>query len=165
MPFIDKYGQGIGDKSPTLPEQLNDIRQRAVALLARREHAYFELKLKLVAKGFDVELIAVVLDKLVSEQLLSDYRFAENYVRYRVGKGYGPFRIRSELQERRVDERIISEYLAGDWGWFELAAEVKRRRFGITPPVDTAMCAKQQRFLQYRGFTSEQINAALRQED
>jgi regulatory protein len=38
---------------------------------------------------------------------------------------------------------------------------VRRRKFGSSPPQSLAERAKQARFLQYRGFTSDQIRAAL----
>ena len=42
-----------------------------------------------------------------------------------------------------------------------VAREARRRRFGVSPPGDYAGRARQARFLQYRGFTHEQIRAAL----
>ena len=45
--------------------------------------------------------------------------------------------------------------------WAALAREVRRRRFGLSPPGDYAERARQARFLQYRGFSNEQIRAAL----
>jgi len=38
---------------------------------------------------------------------------------------------------------------------------VRRKRFGAEPPRDFHERAKQARFLQYRGFTSDQVRAAL----
>jgi regulatory protein len=48
---------------------------------------------------------------------------------------------------------------AADWG--RAAREARRRKFGASPPADYRERAKQARFLQYRGFSSEQIRAAL----
>ena len=105
------------------------------------------------------------MSQLEVENLLSDQRFTECYIRSRANKGYGPYRISMELRERRVDERIVNELLYQDWDWYERAVEVRRKRFGIEPITDLKTQVKQQRFLQYRGFSSEQINVAVRQND
>ena len=165
LPPIDENDRLDADKSEQRLEQLGDIRRQAVALLARREHAHFELMRKLSAKGFEDALIETVLNELSSEQLLSEHRFANEFVRSRAAKGYGPNRIRSELQARRVDEVIIEAYLQSDWDWFEQAVRVNEKRFGDKAVSDVKIRAKQYRFLQYRGFSPEQISAALRQKD
>ena len=147
-------------------DQSKTIRHKAIELLARREHSYFELSRKLMARYAEESLIDQLLCDLQQEGLLSDSRFAECFVRSRYNKGHGPYRIRMELQERRVDEAIINDYLRSDeWDWFDLAIKVRRKRFGDEPEMDVKQRAKQQRFLQYRGFSTEQINAAMRHQE
>ncbi|VAW83757.1 Regulatory protein RecX [hydrothermal vent metagenome] len=148
-----------------MPQQLVKLRQHAILLLTRREHARFELTNKLLAKGYELPQVDQILDQLEAENLLSDKRFAECYIRSRASKGYGPYRISMELRERRIDEQVVNEFLYHDWDWYERAVEVRRKRFGIEPVADLKARAKQQRFLQYRGFSSEQINVAMRQND
>ncbi len=147
------------------PPQWAEVYQHAMLLLARREHARFELAVKLAAKGFEPLHIEPVLNSLEADDFLSDKRFAECYIRSRVNKGYGPYRIRMELQTRQVDDDIINELLHHGWDWSERIIEVRRKRFGDVPVTDIKMRAKQQRFLQYRGFSSEQIKAAMRRDD
>ncbi len=147
------------------PQPCAEVRQYAMLLLARREHARFELTAKLSAKGFESPHVESVLNSLEAENLLSDKRFAECYIRSRVNRGYGPYRIRMELQVRQVDDEIVNELLHHRWDWNERVIEVRRKRFGDVPVTDMKVRAKQQRFLQYRGFSSEQINAAMRQDD
>ena len=102
------------------------------------------------------------LDALVREGLLSDERFCEVFVRNRAGSGYGPLRIRQELTQRGIDEALAGQALAAvEADWAALAAEVRRRRFGERLPRGYPEWAKQARFLQYRGFGSETIRAAL----
>ena len=99
---------------------------------------------------------------LQADGLLSDARFAEAYLSMRAAKGYGPLRIRMELQERGVDEALISDCLAAaEQDWFAAANAVRRKRFGATLPADFEERAKQARFLQYRGFSTEQVKTAL----
>jgi len=140
----------------------NKVRKKAMDLLMRREHAVAELQKKLIARDYDVDIVAGVVEQLVSEELLSDARFTEAFVRYRGNNGYGPQRIQSELHERGVSEKIQAAYLdVGDSRWFERAAQVRSKRFGDAQPEDFKERARQARFLQYRGFTSEQIREVL----
>ncbi|OUS13624.1 hypothetical protein A9Q89_02455 [Gammaproteobacteria bacterium 53_120_T64] len=129
-------------------------------ILARREHSRKEVGDKLHKKLCpDSELLNTVLDQLVADDLLSDQRFSEAFVRWRVGKGQGPIRIRAELRERGVDGDVVLRQSEVDW--FVLAQEVAHKRFGELPAVDIKQRAKRMRFLQYRGFNGEQIRAAL----
>jgi regulatory protein len=133
-------------------------RLTAMNLLARREHSATELTRKLRSKGYVGETVEQVIAQLQQENLLSDARFAENYVRYRRAKGFGPLRIQQELKERGVDEALIDANLEKDSEvWLQRAAEVREKRFGGKKPQDYKEKAKQLRFLQYRGFANEQL--------
>lgn len=148
--------------SPDLIEDSSIARVKAVALLARREHSTAELARKLTQKGIDKAVADDVVDKLSSKGLVSDERFAETFVRYRANRGYGPLRIRPELAERGIDAGRITEHLAQpEVDWNEIVATVRQRKFGAALPDGFADRAKQTRFLQYRGFTSDQIRYAL----
>lgn len=140
----------------------NKVRKKAMDLLMRREHAVAELQKKLNTRDYDVDIVAEVVERLANEGLVSDERFTEAFVRYRRNNGYGPRRIQSELRERGVSEKIQVAYLdVGDPQWFEHAALVQRKRFGEGLPEDFKERARQARFLQYRGFTSDQIREVL----
>lgn len=140
----------------------NKVRRKAMDLLMRREHAVAELQKKLIAKDYDADIVAEVVERLADEGLVSDERFTEAFVRYRRNNGYGPRRIQSELRERGVSEKIQSTYLdSGDPQWFEQAAQVQNKRFGDGLPEDFKERARRARFLQYRGFTSDHIREVL----
>ena len=133
-------------------------------LLARREHSRAELERKLGAHAFASELIHAVLDDLERDGLLSAERFAESFVRARYAKGQGPYRIRRELAERGVDApgRFVD---AAGLDWDALARDVRSKRFGSGRPAGLAEKARQVRFLEYRGFGSDQIRRALEFDD
>jgi regulatory protein len=138
------------------------VRKKAMDLLMRREHAVAELQKKLNAKDYDADIVAEVVEQLADEGLVSDERFTEAFVRYRANNGRGPQRIQSELRERGVNEKIQATFLDfGDPQWFEQAAQVRIKRFGEELPEDFKERARQARFLQYRGFTSDQIREVL----
>ncbi len=139
------------------------IRETAMNYLARREHSRRELEQKLATKEYDAREISEALDRLVDDGLLSDLRFAESYTHARKQRGSGPLKIQSELKLRGVSDDIISRYLDHDAAiWYELVVEVRCKRFGAGVPVEYEQHMRQARFLQQRGFTHEQINAAFK---
>ncbi len=93
---------------------------------------------------------------------MSDASFAEAFASARIRKGQGPVRIRGELERRGVAAELIDaglERAAVDW--VDLVREVRERKYGKRRPTEFRERARQGRFLQYRGFTGEQIRAAL----
>ena len=138
------------------------IRAAALVLLAGRDFGTQELGRRLHQRGFDASRVAAVIDALVAEGLLNDGRFAEIFIAQRLRRGQGPLRMRLELRERGVpDDLIEAALVSADADWDRCAREVRARRFGVTMPGDYRQRAKQARFLQYRGFSAEQIRAAF----
>ena len=134
----------------------------AVRLLARREHSLQELRRKLKARGYVEEGIETVLQKLAAKKLVSDDRFVTSFVDHHARRGQGPVRIRAELRQQGLDTELIEQNIdAADVDWAAQAREVRRRKFGTKLPRGIPERAKQARFLQYRGFSAEQIRAAL----
>ena len=129
------------------------IELSAVKLLGGREHSRKELQRKLRARFNDTGLIDEVLDRLQQQSLLSERRFAENYVGQRCRKGYGPLRIRAELAERGVSGELITDCL-DDAGidWQEILLETAEAKFGRQAAEDRRALAKRGRFLEQRGF-------------
>lgn len=137
-------------------------RQRALDLLARREHSRRELESKLGARAFAPGTIATALDALEQSGALAADRYTESFVRTRVARGQGPARIRLELAARGIPESAARDALgAGERDWIAEARRVRAKRFGVAAPASRAEWARQARFLQYRGFTADQIKAAL----
>lgn len=132
-------------------------------LLSRREHSRVELQRKLLLRGAEVDEIQPVLEKLAQDNLLSDSRFAECYVRARAAKGYGPQRIRLELAERGVQETLIDKALTEltSEQWQENLHQVWKKRFKGQFAETVELRAKQLSFLQYRGFELDQIRRVL----
>jgi regulatory protein len=136
-----------------------EARALAVALLARRDFASNELREKLDAKGFAPAATAVVIVDLMRTGLLNDERYAQNYVAYHAGRGQGPVRIAAELRRKGVPGALVEVALAEGPDWAALARRVRAARFGASPS-SWAEKARQARFLQYRGFSSDHIRAA-----
>jgi regulatory protein len=149
---------------PRRPEDPHDreaARAAAVALLARRDFASTELRRTLQEQGFDAALVAEVVAELVEGRVLQDARYAENFVAYHADRGQGPVRIGADLKGLGLEPETIHTALASGPDWRALAREVRIRRFGLAEPKTWAEKGKQARFLQYRGFSSDHIRAAL----
>ena len=137
---------------------------RALGLLARREHARGELAFKLAAGRGDADAGAIerVLDALEAQGLLNEARFTEQLVGSRRGRGHGPRRIREELRRRGIDDAAAGEAVAqDDADWSEQASRARSKRFGEAAPADHREWVRQARFLERRGFTTEQIRSAI----
>jgi regulatory protein len=145
-----------------MPDDAIEARRKAMDLLARREHARGELERKLVTAGFDADITADVLHTLAKEGLQSDRRFVESFVQSRINQGKGPLRIHADLGQRGIPAALVDEVLEHiSEDWRALARAVRVKKFGRSRPADFKEKARQMRFLQYRGFEPEQIEAAV----
>jgi regulatory protein len=152
-----------GGSASDVPPDLARVRQKAIALLTRREHTRAELRRKLALP--DREALEALLDDLSARGWLSDARFAEQYVREHAAR-FGRDRLVAELRERGVgaaDIEVALAQLEVDEAPDELsrARALWRRKFGV-PADDPAGRARQARFLQSRGFAFEVIRRVIR---
>ena len=137
--------------------------ETAIYLLSRRDHGQFELTQKLIIKGYPAQEAEQAVHYCLENNYLNDLRYAKSQVRQHISKGHGELRIRQELMMKRVEESVIEiamEEEATDW--FELAIIVAEKKFKGRKAQDQKEYGKQVRFLQYRGFSFEQIQYALK---
>jgi len=141
------------------------LRRRAMDLLARREHSRHELAGKLRSRFPEVEPQAIdaELESLAAENLQSDQRFAEEYLRLRMRRGFGWLHIRASLQARGVGEDIIAALACPDEEWLALAANLVTSRLGGKENFPPGGRDHQRlfRFLHGRGFTAEIAHKSL----
>ena len=157
----------VGDQPDDPHEQsrrrpLPSPRNQAMNWLARREYSQAELRTRLATRKYAPDDIEAAIAGLVADGLVSDERFAESFVAARIRKGQGPVRIRMELKQRGVNADTIRLHL-DDVGldWHSLVRDVRSRKFGESRPREYREKVRQMKFLEYRGFTTEQIRAAV----
>ena len=129
------------------------IHNYVLKLLALREHSKYELERKLINKGYVISEIAPVLKKLELDGLQSESRFVESYIYMRFQRGFGPVKIKAELNERGVASELIEQALTEYKSrWLDLAKKVRVKKFGKSMPHDWNNQTKQMRYLYYKGF-------------
>ena len=139
---------------------VHEAGEKALELLARAEHSRYLLATKLLQREFPEGVIRDVLDHLEDRGLLSDRRFAEQWVASRVRRRpEGATALVAGLQARGVDGGLAREVVAAFAEEYpeeiqralERAGEKIRRR----GEVDAAELREK---LSRRGFGGEEIN-------
>lgn len=135
-----------------------------VGLLARREHSEFELKQKLTSREFDAIEVEAAIERLLEKDYLSDERFAESTCRYRTNRGYGWRYIANELKQKGICSTIIQQLQKNcEIDWYLQAELAYNKRFSDIRVKDPKSIQKEKakriRFLQYRGFSTDEIFA------
>lgn len=165
----------------------DDLRARALRLLARREYARQELAAKLLSKPaprpqrrspgntrdvfeqFRVEddyvapteaEVHALLDDLEKRKMLSDDRYAEMRTRLRAPR-YGNSRLQQELAQKGIDRDTISAVIAEQPDELSRCRELWLKKFG-EPPRDMNERMKQTRHLASRGFAMRIIQQVIR---
>jgi regulatory protein len=138
---------------------------KALALLARREHSRRELQTKLAQAGYTRDETTAAIDRLAADHYQDDTRFAESLVRSRVTQGYGPQRLRAELKTHGLADAHISQLLdAAQVDWTASAAEQLRRHYGNVGSADRAQRLRRAQFLLRRGFAAATVRCVTQAE-
>ncbi|NUN08729.1 MAG: regulatory protein RecX [Ignavibacteriaceae bacterium] len=86
------------------------IKERALLLLSRRPHGREELKLKLIQKKFEKDLVTEVLQSFIDSGLLNDKEFSILFYNDRLNRGKDSKRkILHDLRMKGIDRKIIDE--------------------------------------------------------
>ena len=138
------------------------VYNKALDLVSRREHSRHELMQKLDKRyPNSTPIIEAALDKLETNKILDDERFAEMYLNSRARKGFGPKKIEMELHSKKVDSFFISNAVEAYENWLENAQRELKKKFKDQKPTDYQSKMKQKQFLFTRGFSSPIIDKIL----
>ena len=147
-----------------MPKREISLRERALAMLARREHTRAEMARKLSLHCEYREQIEQLLDALVARGWLSETRFAESRANA-LARKFGSRKIEYDLMSRGVSaevvERTMEQARAQELGNCRAAWQ---RKFGALPQ-DAAERGRQMRFLAGRGFSAEAVRQVLKAGD
>ena len=137
------------------------LRERALRLLARREHSRAELARKLRPNVAPEDDLEALLDDLSKRKQLSDERYADSRAST-LARKFGSARIVQELRAKGLDKGLAESAAAA-----ARATEVERAKIVWTKkfraaPGTREERAKQMRFLQSRGFSFDAIRAVIK---
>ncbi|HSE11081.1 MAG TPA: regulatory protein RecX [Rudaea sp.] len=148
-------------RSPDKPNEPSAY-EKALGLLARREHSARELKSKLALRGFAADENSAALERLQSKDFQNDARFGEMLVRSRIEGGYGPRWIVAELRTHGIGaEKAAALIAAAEPDWPALVRRQLRRRYGGKPASSLAERGKRASFLLRRGFDATTVKLAV----
>jgi regulatory protein len=137
-------------------ERTRSLRSRALSFLARRDHSRAELARKLAPCVEEGEAIEPLLDELAAKGWLSDTRFAEQSIRAKARR-FGPLKLANILRAKGVDAEAIAAAFRAVGADGQPNIEGVWRSHFREPPGDARERARHGRFLQRRGFASEEI--------
>lgn len=157
------FDESKSKSSSTPVISIGSVRFAAMSYLAAREHSKKELLQKLHRRFDDAVLVEQAVQQLSDESLQCDDRFTEAFTAMRKRKGQGPIRIAFELQQKGISSELVETYVyeTPHHEWVELAKDVCLKKYGCVAE-EYAVKAKQMRFLQYRGFSGDTIQAVWR---
>ena len=139
------------------------LRERALAMLARREHTRTEMARKLSAHCDSPQEIELLLDVLTARGWLSEARFAESRANT-LARKFGSRKIEHDLKSRGVSAEVVERAVLQARGQeVENCRTAWQKKFGASP-ANAAERAKQIRFLQGRGFSFESIRVVTDRE-
>jgi regulatory protein len=68
-----------------------------------------------------------------------------------------------ELRQKGVPEHIVETHIGTISSWEKQIEQVRQKKFGPILPSSPQEKAKQWRYLQYKGYTSEQIGSLFKE--
>lgn len=143
------------------------IKKKAFAFLGRRLHSYNELRLKLLRKKYDNNLITETLNYLQEKNYLNDYEFGKQYTEEKVRlKSWGKNKIKSELFRKGVSAEIIDKILSdGGFSLQENALALAEKKLKILSGRNyerRVLSSKLYNFLASRGYEYDIIREVIR---
>jgi regulatory protein len=146
---------------------LEGAHRAGLRALARRAHARFDLRRRLLQKQHPPAAVDGALERLVQQDLLDDARFARDYASAKASRGRGPSRLVRDLLsqgvERRIAEGAVRTALADDdvdpEAVVRAVAEKRASQLaGLPAPVRKRRLVA---FLARRGFQGPEVRAVL----
>ncbi|UCB46332.1 MAG: regulatory protein RecX [Spirochaetota bacterium] len=151
-----------------LKDEFSKARDYGYSLISYRDRSEWELRRRLLEKGFQREVAIEVVDWFKNEGIVNDRKFANRWLDGVLqAKPMGKLRVLHELRAKRIDDEIIEEVCEKRLGYqteMELAKKACDKRMGVLknyPPE-----VGKRRLFQYmknRGFAFEIIQELLKE--
>ena len=125
--------------------------------LAMREHSSFQIKNKLVGKGFDLDIIESVILEIKNNGFQSDKRYVEEYITYRQNSGYGSKKIIYELKSNGISSELINDSIKNFNDDYDVLFKLAKTRIIGIDFDDDKKLAKYANNFRSRGFDNNII--------
>lgn len=141
------------------------IKDKAIRLLSIRPRSIFELEEKLELKKYDKGIIRKVIDDLISDKLLDDKKFAQDWINHRMNfSSMGRRRISLELWKKKIKKEVIDKEISKISSKEELekALEIGQKKYSFYREEDSRK--KKEKligFLMRKGFSWDIISKVL----
>ncbi|MCF7529361.1 recombination regulator RecX [Neisseria lisongii] len=142
------------------PKPTKSLRARAMDILSRQEISRSGLKKKLAPYAENEAELEAVLNEFAEQGWQSDSRYAEAYIHSKSAR-HGKNRLKQALAQQGIDPDISRHLLPDRETERQNAVNVLQKKFKH-PAQDLKEKQKQIRFLAYRGFDMDTIQAALK---
>lgn len=146
---------------------LLEAKTKLEALCAYQERCYQELDRKMRTWGLDQEDRDALLADLISNNFLSEERFAEAYVSGKVNiKRWGKIKIRQHLKQKFISDYSTKKALEGieDSVYFGNLQHLTERKYALLKgPDDYNKKVKLYRYLASKGYETEYLREVVDQ--
>ena len=89
-----------------------DVYYVALSLIKSRMRSIYDLKQSLINKEYPIDMIDAVINKLINQGYLNDEMFVKAFINNQmITTSNGPYKIKKDLLDKKVDSNIIDENL------------------------------------------------------
>jgi len=140
-------------------------KEEAMNYLGYRDHSVLEVKNRLRQKEYSEHEIEECIKFLEESGFVNDQRYCEAYLRYALGKGKGPLRLRQELLKKGIKEDTIQACMKGNIDEELLFSNAMKQvnKIAGDAAIDKKILAKLGRRLSYLGYPTELVYRILNQ--
>ena len=148
-------------------EQLLTAQATALQYLAARPRTAHEVRQKLRRSGVPDQIMDQVITRLQNRGVLDDTAYAHAYLTSRLtNRGYGPQRLRQELQQRGIGRTLVEEAVQQDLDTGDVLAAARAQAAKRWPRLarETDLAKRRQKlwaFLRRRGFPAAIVQQVL----
>ena len=156
-------------KTDAVKNEQQEAFKSAVRVLGMREHNEVELRTKLSVKNYDGIVIDHVIELLKHYDYLSEARYAEAFLRYRLDKGETPWFAAQKARQKGAEAEALRLALLEAEKHFDVWAackEVLEKRDPLGRyKQDKRLWQRQMRYLQNKGYDINTILQVMNNKD
>jgi len=151
----------FANKPIKIAKDIEAVRRSAFWHLSRRDHSQAELIKKLQRKTDNQDWIDAVINECLDYNYLNDQRFTESFLRGSRNKGYGETRIKQDLKQKGISERLIKQTIdENEFNYIDAAQQLLANKYNEAI-VTQYLKQKAMGFLQAKGHNFSDIALAI----